>query len=104
MNNIPNRKPAGSSSHPPRPGGPGSGPSRPGGRKPFMSRRKICRFCADKIDYIDFKNVNMLRNFITERGKMLSSRSTGVCASHQRGLSSALKRARNIALLPFSVN
>lgn len=68
-----------------------------------MSRRKVCRFCADKIDYIDFKNVNMLRNFITERGKMLSARSTGVCATHQRDLSLAIKRARNIALIPFSV-
>ena len=84
-----------------------SGPpgSKPPGRfrKPFISRRKVCRFCADKIDYIDFKNVNLLRNFITDRGKMLSARSTGVCATHQRGLSLAVKRARNIALIPFSV-
>lgn len=88
--------------HSHRPAGPR--PSGPGGRfrKP-MSRRKVCRFCADKIDYIDFKNVNMLRNFISDRGKVLSSRSTGVCASHQRGLIRAIKRARNIALLPFTV-
>ena len=77
---------------------------RPRGRsgKPFMTRRKSCRFCADKIDYIDFKNVNMLRNFIMERGKMLSGRSTGVCAFHQRGLGRAIKLARNIALIPFA--
>ena len=67
-----------------------------------MSRRKVCRFCADKIDYIDFKNVNLLRNFVTDRGKVLSSRTTGVCMSHQRGLIRAIKRARNIALLPFA--
>ena len=77
---------------------------RPGGRfgKPFLAKRKVCRFCQDKVDYIDFKNMNMLRNFITERGKILSSRTTGVCTGHQRGLLKAVKRARNIALLPFS--
>ncbi len=96
--------PSSHSSSSPRPAG--SGPSaRPGGpgrfRKPF-ARRKVCRFCVDKVDYIDFKNVNVLRNFISDRGKMLSSRSTGVCASHQRHLSAAIRRARNIAMLPFS--
>ena len=68
-----------------------------------MSRRKVCRFCVDKVDYIDFKNANILRSFISDRGKILSSRSTGVCASHQRGLTLAIKRARNIALLPITV-
>ena len=84
-----------------RPGGPAR---RPGGRfgKPYLSKRKVCRFCQDKMDYIDFKNMNMLRNFITERGKILSSRTTGVCTGHQRGLLKAIKRARNIALLPFT--
>ena len=84
--------------------GAGAG-ARPRGRfgKPFLSRRKVCRFCADKMDYIDFKNVNLLRNFISERGKMLASRSTGVCSPHQRNLTRAIKLARNIALLPFSV-
>lgn len=90
-------------SHPhPRP----AGPRPPGGpgrfRKPF-NRRKVCRFCVDKVEYIDFKNVNVLRNFISDRGKILSARSTGVCATHQRGLSEAVRRARNIALLPFTV-
>ena len=84
-----------------RPGGPAR---RPGGRfgKPFLAKRKVCRFCQDKMDYIDFKNMNLLRSFITERGKILSSRTTGVCTSHQRGLLKAIKRARNIALLPFT--
>lgn len=95
MANVPhNPRPAG-----PRPAGPG-GPGR--FRKPF-NRRKVCRFCVDKVDYIDFKNVNVLRNFISDRGKMLSARSTGVCSTHQRGLSEAVRRARNIALLPFTV-
>jgi small subunit ribosomal protein S18 len=67
-----------------------------------MARRKVCRFCADKMDYIDFKNVNLLRNFVTDRGKVLSSRTTGVCTYHQRDLTRAIKRARNIALLPFA--
>jgi len=83
---------------------PGARP-RSGGRrfgKPFVSRRKVCRFCADHVDYVDFKNVNMLRAFITDRGKVLSSRITGVCMYHQRGLAQAIKRARNIALLPFA--
>ena len=86
----------------PRPGG--GAVRRPGGRfgKPYLSKRKVCRFCADKMDYIDFKNMNLLRSFITERGKILSSRTTGVCTSHQRGLLTAIKRARNVALLPFS--
>ena len=83
----------------PRPPG-----SRPPGRfgKSFMSRRKVCRFCQDKIDYIDFKNVNLLRNFVTDPGKVLSARTTGVCTYHQRDLIRAIKRARNIALLPFT--
>lgn len=88
----------------PRP--PSTGPRPQGGpggrfRKPFV-RRKVCRFCVDKVDYIDFKNVNVLRNFISDRGKMLSSRSTGVCATHQRNLARAIRLARNIAMLPFT--
>ncbi len=99
--------PAGSSRPPisSRPAGPRpTGTGRPGGRfgKPYLSKRKVCRFCSDKVDYIDFKNMNLLRNFVTERGKMLSARTTGVCSYHQRGLTRAIKRARNIALLPYS--
>ncbi|MHB9155932.1 MAG: 30S ribosomal protein S18 [Endomicrobiales bacterium] len=85
------------------PSGPQRGP-RPGGRfrRGGPAKRKVCRFCADKID-IDYKNVSLLRNFITERGKILSGRITGTCAKHQRSLNSAIKRARQLALIPFTV-
>ena len=92
-------------SRPPSAGArPGGMARKPGGRfgKPFLAKRKVCRFCQDKMHYIDFKNMNLLRTFITERGKILSGRTTGVCTSHQRGLMIAIKRARNVALLPFS--
>jgi len=73
--------------------------------KRFMPKfkRKSCRFCAEKTKDIDYKNVVLLRGFITERGKMISARTTGNCAYHQRQLTVALKRARNIGLLPFFV-
>ena len=74
---------------------------RPRGRKP---RRKVCAFCVDKIEYIDYKDVNRLRRFINERGKILPRRMSGNCAKHQRQLSEAIKRARAIALLPFTVD
>jgi small subunit ribosomal protein S18 len=67
-----------------------------------MPKRKVCRFCADKMD-IDYKNVSMLRGFLTERGKILSCRITGTCAKHQRALNTAIKRARMLALIPFAV-
>lgn len=89
-----------------RPSGPGNrGPRKPGGprfRRGGPARKKVCRFCADKID-IDYKNVSLLRNFITERGKILSGRITGTCAKHQRTLNTAIKRARMLALIPFTV-
>ena len=66
-----------------------------------MQRRKFCRFCADKVDFIDYKDVRILKSFITERGKVFPSRMTGTCAKHQRELSGAIKKARNIALLSF---
>ncbi|MDR3092839.1 MAG: 30S ribosomal protein S18 [Endomicrobium sp.] len=66
-------------------------------------KKKVCRFCADKIE-IDYKNVNLLRTFVTDKGKILSGRITGTCAKHQRELDRAIKRARMIALLPFTVN
>ena len=67
------------------------------------SRRKVCIFCEDKnCKFIDYKDVNRLRKFVTEKGKILPSRQTGTCARHQRELTVAIKRARNIALLPFS--
>ena len=65
-------------------------------------RRKVCAFCVDKIDYVDYKNVSKMRRFVSERGKILPRRTTGTCASHQRVLTRAIKRAREIALLPFT--
>ena len=82
----------------------GRGPGgRAGGRGRFR-RRKVCRFCADKVDLIDFKDVKLLQNFIPERGKVLPRRISGVCATHQRMLAEAIKRARNIALLPYAAD
>jgi len=75
-----------------------------GRRKPFAPRRKVCRFCADQVHFVDFKQVQVLRAFTTERGKILSSRVTGNCAKHQRQLSRAVKRARYLALLPFTAS
>lgn len=77
------------------PGGPGGG-----GRRRF-ARRKVCQFCVDKVNFIDYKDYHMLRGFITERGKIISRRISGNCAKHQRLLSNAVKRAREIALLSF---
>ncbi|MEN2994986.1 MAG: 30S ribosomal protein S18 [Thermodesulfovibrio sp.] len=64
-------------------------------------RKKYCKFCAEKIDFIDYKNVKLLRGFMTERGKILSRKMTGTCAAHQRQLTKAIKRARSVALLPY---
>jgi len=72
-----------------------------GGGGRWKVRRKVCGFCVDKVDTVDYKNVNRLRRFVTERGKILPRRTTGTCASHQRILTVAIKRAREIALLPF---
>jgi len=65
-------------------------------------RRKICRFCMDKVPQIDYKDIQTLRNFITDRGKIIPRRISGTCAKHQRELTTAIKRARNIAFLPFT--
>lgn len=81
-----------------RPAGKPAGKFRKG-----MMRRKVCRFCTDKMD-IDYKNVSLLRTFVTDSGKILSGNITGTCAKHQRELGQAVKRARMLALLPFSVN
>ena len=72
-----------------------------GGKRYFFRRRKVCKFCADKIDYIDYKDVKLLSQFVPERGKVLPRRMFGTCAEHQRKLTVAIKRARHIALLPF---
>ena len=72
-------------------------------RPPFPVRRKVCRFCAEKVRDIDYKQIQVLRTFMTDSGKILSSRITGSCAKHQRALSRSIKRARNLALLPYVV-
>ncbi|WP_353064912.1 30S ribosomal protein S18 [Tunturibacter psychrotolerans] len=83
----------------PRPAGaPGGGP---GGRK-FFRRKKVCKFCTEKIDAISYRDVRLLQGFVAERGKIVPRRLTGVCTRHQRKLSLAIKQSRNIALLAFA--
>jgi len=88
----------------PRPGGrPGGRPSGgPGGRGKFFRRKKVCKFCTEKIDAIPYRDVRLLQGFVAERGKIVPRRLTGVCTKHQRRLTRAIKQARNIALLPFA--
>jgi small subunit ribosomal protein S18 len=64
-------------------------------------RKKVCQFCADKSEHIDYKDTSKLRRFLSERGKILPRRTTGTCAAHQRELTEAIKRARQVALLPY---
>jgi small subunit ribosomal protein S18 len=85
----------------PGPGGAGRGPGGPGGRK-FFRRKKVCKFCTEKIDAIPYREVRLLQQFVAERGKIVPRRLTGVCTTHQRKLTRAIKQARNIALLPFA--
>ena len=80
----------------------GGGGGRGGGRR--FRRRKVCRFCVDKVDYIDFKDVKLLSGYVPERSKILPRRISGVCTAHQRMLTEAIKRARNIALLPYTAD
>jgi small subunit ribosomal protein S18 len=70
-------------------------------RRPMFRRRKVCKFCADKIDDINYKDVKLLGPFVPERGKILPRRISGTCAMHQRKLQTAIKRARQIALIPY---
>ena len=86
------------------PGGPGGGPGGPrrGGKRQYFRKKKVCRFCVERVDFIDYKKVEMLQPFVQERGKILPRRMTGTCSRHQRWLGEAIKRARNIALLPFA--
>src|SRR3954468_1311132 len=95
------------------PGGPGGGGDdrgggpggQQGGKKKFFYRRKrVCKFCVEKLEYIDYKDVKMLQGFIPERGKILPRRISGTCALHQRKLQNAIKRARTVALLPFATD
>ena len=82
--------------------GPGGRPSGgPGGRGKFFRRKKVCKFCVEKIDGINYKDVRLLSQFVAESGKIVPRRLTGVCTPHQRRLTDAIKQARNIALLPF---
>jgi small subunit ribosomal protein S18 len=98
-------------------GGQGSGPSRPYGRRPYSGddedrpeggrgryapMRRVCQFCLEKTQTIDYKDAGLLRRFVTERGKIKGRRKSGTCAKHQRRLAVAVKRARHLALLPFT--
>ena len=73
-------------------------------RRGGMRRKKVCQFCADKTDNIDYKEVEKLRKYITDRGKILPKRVTGTCAIHQREVTKAIKRARIVALLPYTAD
>ena len=90
----------------PSAGGPGSGPRPPrpagGGGRKFFRRKKVCKFCVEKIEAIPYRDVRLLQQFVAERGKITPRRLSGVCTTHQRRLTRAIKRARNIALLPFA--
>ena len=79
-------------------------PAPPRGKKVFFRRRKVCKFCADKIDYVDYKDSKLLQQFVPERAKILPRRISGTCARHQRILQQAIKRARHLALLPFTTD
>jgi small subunit ribosomal protein S18 len=86
---------------PSRPGGPGGGREGAGGRK-FFRRKKVCKFCVEKIEAINYKDIRLLAQFVAESGRIVPRRLSGVCTPHQRRLSLAIKQARNIALLPFA--
>jgi small subunit ribosomal protein S18 len=97
---TPSPRPQGGRPDGPRPDrGPGG---REGGGRKFFRRKKVCKFCVEKIDDINYKDVRLLGQFVAERGKIVPRRLSGVCTPHQRRLTSAIKRARNIALLPFA--
>jgi small subunit ribosomal protein S18 len=83
-------------------GGPGGPGGRPRGKRQYFRKKKVCKFCVEKMDFIDYKRADILSQFVQERGKILPRRMTGVCARHQRWLGVAIKRARNIALMPFA--
>src|SRR5437773_9997611 len=95
---------------PRREGGPGGGGpggrrgrgGRPRGKRQYFRKKQVCKFCVESMDFIDDKRADILSQFVQERGKILPRRMTGVCSRHQRWLGVAIKRARNIALLPFA--
>ncbi len=78
--------------------------SEKGGRRTFFRRRRVCKFCVEKIDYINYKDVRLLAPFIPERGKIQPRRISGTCATHQRALQTAIKRARQLALVPYATD
>ena len=82
--------------------GAGRGAGRGGRKKTFYRRRKVCRMCADKLDTVDYKDVRFLQQYLVERSKILPRRISGTCAKHQRIIQQAIKRARHIALLPYT--
>jgi small subunit ribosomal protein S18 len=82
-------------------GGKSAAGDKAAGRRGFFRRRRVCKFCVEKIDYINYKDVKLLAPFIPERGKIQPRRISGVCATHQRALQTAIKRARQIALVPY---
>src|ERR1700746_1463755 len=98
--------PGGGHGGPRREGGPGGGPGGPGGprrgKRQYFRKKKVCKFCVEKMDFIDYKRADILSQFVQERGKILPRRMTGVCSRHQRWLGVTIKRARNIALMPFA--
>jgi small subunit ribosomal protein S18 len=97
------RREGGPGGGPRREGGPGGGPGGPRrGKRQYFRKKKVCKFCVEKMDFIDYKRADILSQFVQERGKILPRRMTGVCSRHQRWLGVAIKRARNIALLPFA--
>ena len=75
--------------------------AKPFAKKRFESRRKVCKFCAEKIDHIDYKNIQLIKSFTMDSGKILSRRITGTCAKHQRQVTQAIKRDRNLAFLAY---
>ena len=96
-------RPQGQSEGRPAPAGRGGGPGGPRrGKRQYFRKKKVCRFCADRVYFIDYKRADMLQGFVQERGKILPRRMTGTCSRHQRWLMVAIKRARNIAMLPFA--
>ena len=99
---APGGPPRGGPGGPPR-GGPGGRPQRRG-RPRYYARRKLCSYCVDRIDYVDYKDVSRLRRFLSDRFKIEARRKSGACAKHQRALSTAIKRARHLAMLPFSAD
>lgn len=84
--------------------GAGAAGDKAGGRRGFFRRRRVCKFCVERIDYINYKDVRLLSPFIPERGKIQPRRISGVCATHQRALQTAIKRARQIALVPYTTD